>query len=76
MPVYDQRVRTKLDEVGLWKVVREQNISMCGILPTTVMIIAAKDLGATRAILVKHATSGDINGDYNSVVGYASIAIC
>lgn len=66
----------ELDEVGLWKKVREEKISMCGVLPTTAMIIAAKQLGATRAILVKHATSGDINGDYNSVVGYASIAVC
>ena len=33
-------------------------------------------LGATTARLVRHATSGDINGDYNAVVGYAAIVVC
>jgi len=32
-------------------------------------------LGATGARLIKHATSGDINGDYGHVVGYASILV-
>jgi AmmeMemoRadiSam system protein B len=48
---------------------------MCGFIPTTTMLIAAKKLGATRATLVKHATSGDINGDYTAVVGYAAIIV-
>ena len=48
---------------------------MCGFIPTTVMLIAAKQLGATRARLLKHATSGDINGDYGHVVGYASVLV-
>jgi|SRR5438105_1379841 len=64
-----------LDPRGLWRVVEEEDISMCGFIPTTAMLIAAKKLGATRARLVKHATSGDINGDYGHVVGYASILV-
>ena len=48
---------------------------MCGIIPTTVMLIAAKGLGAKQAELVRHATSGDVTGDYGSVVGYASLLI-
>ena len=39
------------------------------------MLVAANELGATNAQLVKHATSGDVNGDYGHVVGYASISI-
>ena len=64
-----------LDPEGLWRVVDEEDISMCGFIPTTTMLIAAKKLGASRARLIKHATSGDINGDYSHVVGYAAILI-
>lgn len=64
-----------LDPEGLWRVVDEQDISMCGFIPTTTMLVAAKKLGASRAKLIKHATSGDINGDYSHVVGYAAIII-
>ena len=65
----------ELDPRGLWDAVDEHDVSMCGFIPTTVMLIAAKQLGATRARLLKHATSGDINGDYGHVVGYAAIAV-
>jgi MEMO1 family protein len=64
-----------LDPRGLWHVVDEEDISMCGFIPTTTMLIAANKLGATRARLIKHATSGDINRDYSHVVGYASILV-
>jgi AmmeMemoRadiSam system protein B len=59
----------------LWRVVDEFDVSMCGFIPTTTMLIAAKQLGAKHARLLKHATSGEINGDYGHVVGYAGIAI-
>jgi MEMO1 family protein len=59
----------------LWRVVDEYDVSMCGFIPTSVMLIAANALGASSARLVKHATSGDVNGDYSHVVGYASIVI-
>ncbi|MGH9420275.1 MAG: AmmeMemoRadiSam system protein B [Thermoanaerobaculia bacterium] len=65
----------KLDPAGLWRVVDESDISMCGFIPTTTMLIAAKELGAKHARLIKHATSGDINGDYAHVVGYAAMVI-
>ena len=48
---------------------------MCGFIPTTTMLIAAKKLGASRSKLIKHATSGDINGDYSHVVGYAAMSV-
>lgn len=64
-----------LDPRGLWEVVEKEDISMCGFIPTTTMLIAALQLGAAQARLVKHATSGDINGDYSAVVGYASILV-
>jgi len=64
-----------LDPEALWRVVEEEDISMCGFIPTTTMLIAAKKLGATNARLIKHATSGDINGDYSQVVGYAAAIV-
>ena len=64
-----------LDARGLWDVVRTENISMCGFGPTVVMLTAAKLLGATSASLVKYATSGEVSGDYASVVGYAGIIV-
>jgi AmmeMemoRadiSam system protein B len=64
-----------LDPQELWRVVDEYDVSMCGFIPTTTMLLAAKRLGATSARLLKHATSGDINGDYGHVVGYAAISV-
>ncbi len=64
-----------LDAYGLWQVVTNEDISMCGFGPTVVMLTAAKLLGATSATLVKYATSGDVSGDYESVVGYAGIIV-
>lgn len=64
-----------LDARGLWEVVMNEDISMCGFGPTVVVLTAAKLLGATSATLVKYATSGDVSGDYNSVVGYAGIIV-
>ncbi len=64
-----------LDARGLWNVVMEEKISMCGLGPTVVMLTAAKRLGASSAALVKYATSGEVSGDYESVVGYAGIIV-
>jgi len=69
-----ERVLT-MDARGLWEVVMNEDISMCGFGPTIVMLTAAKLLGATSATLVKYATSGDVSGDYESVVGYAGIIV-
>ncbi len=72
-----QAIETVLDlnEDELLKRVDELNISMCGYAPTTALIAAAKELGATRAELVRYQTSGDVTGDYSAVVGYAGIII-
>ena len=53
-----------LDARGLWEVVMNEGITMCGFGPAIVMLTAAKLLGATSATLVKYATSGDVSGDY------------
>ncbi len=64
-----------LDAPGLYETVRSNEISMCGYAAATVMLTAAKALGATKAELAAYATSGDINGDRSAVVGYAGVII-
>ena len=65
----------KRDPRGVWRVADELGVSMCGFIPTTAMLVAANALGASQARLIKHATSGDVSGDYSQVVGYASLLI-
>jgi hypothetical protein len=60
---------------GLHQVVRRERISMCGYGPAVAMLTAAKILGASKAKLVKYATSGDVSLDHDHVVGYAGIVI-
>lgn len=64
-----------LDPRGLYDVVTQQDISMCGFGPAVAMLTAARQLGAKSAELVKYATSGDISGDRDMVVGYAGVAV-
>jgi hypothetical protein len=44
---------------------------MCGVIPTAVVLIAARELGASRVELVRYGNSGETSGDYSDVVGYA-----
>jgi hypothetical protein len=65
-----------LDPEGLYRTVRAERISMCGVIPVTVVLFAALRLGATSARLVKYATSGEVSRDFDQVVGYAGLAVC
>ena len=64
-----------LDPVGLFDVVRNHSISMCGVMPTTVTLSAAVALGATESTVVEYTHSGVVSGDYAQVVGYAGVII-
>jgi AmmeMemoRadiSam system protein B len=63
------------DPQGLLQVCRSQNITMCGVVPAAVMLVAARELGATQAELVAYGTSGDVTGDNRQVVAYAAVAV-
>lgn len=65
----------KLDEDLLAREVQNHRISMCGYAAAVIMLSAAKKLGAKKAELIKYQTSGDINQDKESVVGYAGIVV-
>jgi AmmeMemoRadiSam system protein B len=47
----------------------------CGRGALAAVLWAAKDLGADRVQILRHATSGDVTGDYSQVVGYGSAVI-
>lgn len=64
-----------LDPDGLHETVRRHGITMCGIAPTVLLLTAARLAGATSASLAKYATSGEVSGDTDSVVGYAGIVV-
>lgn len=64
-----------LDPEGLFGVVEREDISMCGYVPTTVALFAARALGAEHAELVRYGSSGDVSGDPSSVVGYAGVVV-
>lgn len=53
----------------------ETGATICGKFPVAVMMEACKALGGKHAKLLKYHTSGEITGDYSSVVGYGSIVI-
>jgi len=47
----------------------------CGLGALTAAMWAAQELGADKVQILHHATSGDVTGDYTSVVGYGAAAI-
>ena len=63
-----------LDEKTLDRVAEADSISICGIGPVTAAMDFSKRRGVTKAKLLSYKTSGDISGDYSSVVGYAAIS--
>jgi len=63
----------KLDAKGLFEVCREEQISMCGLGPAITMLTALHRLGVQTAELVRYATSGDVSGNRDEVVGYAGM---
>jgi len=69
-----ERILT-LDPQGLYRTVVEHDISMCGFVPTTVMLFTALALGARRAELVRYGNSAERNGDEQRVVGYAGVIV-
>lgn len=64
-----------LDAEGLHEVCEREEISMCGYIPTTVSLFAARELGAKRAELVRYGNSGEVTGDSSEVVGYAGVIV-
>lgn len=62
-----------LNSSQLYKVIQDNDASVCGPGPISVVIEVCKRLGIKEGKLLKYATSGDVSGIYDQVVGYASI---
>jgi AmmeMemoRadiSam system protein B len=64
-----------LNAEGLLKICRKESITMCGAMPAAVMIVAALELGAAKAEIIRYSTSGEVTGDNEHVVAYAAVTI-
>ena len=64
-----------IDPEGLFRTVLAENITMCGFLPATALLFAAREAGMSSAGVVARRDSGDETGDTSSVVGYAGVII-
>lgn len=70
--IKDKRALDKienLDALGLHETAQQEQISMCGVNPVTVMLLCSEKLGAQKAELIKHMTSGETSADKNRVWG-------
>jgi AmmeMemoRadiSam system protein B len=63
-----------MDEKIFYSVIEAQHVTACGYGPIAAVIVAAKGLGANEAKLLCYKSSGDVTGDYSSVVGYAAVS--
>src|ERR1700704_831133 len=64
-----------LDAKGFAAKVVQAEISICGYGPVTAMLVAAKQLGAKAATLLKYGTPSDVSRDFHMAVGYGAIAV-
>jgi AmmeMemoRadiSam system protein B len=83
---YTQKVANALDAVilqqieafnpdGVLRAEAEGRGFACGHGALAAVLWAAKHLGADRAKILHYATSGDVTGDYDQVVGYGAAVI-
>jgi AmmeMemoRadiSam system protein B/AmmeMemoRadiSam system protein A len=68
-----QAIQT-LDPRKVYETVRENRISMCGMYPCVIVMETLRQLDALhRSELVGYATSAEVNGQPDRVVGYAGM---
>jgi AmmeMemoRadiSam system protein B len=65
----------RMDPYELYRTVLDNKISMCGVIPVVIAILATKSLGAKQSNLIGYTDSGYISGDTSQVVGYAGVII-
>jgi len=58
----------------LYEVVRQKQISMCGLIPTVAALMTLQHLGLlNECYRVAYTTSAEVSGDRRAVVGYAGL---
>jgi len=65
----------RLDPYALYRTVLDNHISMCGVIPVVIAMLAAIGCGAEKVRLVDYTDSGYVSGDIDQVVGYAGLVI-
>ena len=65
---------TDMDAKGFYETIETKNITACGYAPITALITYANGADAKQVELLNYHNSGDITGDYSSVVGYAAVS--
>ena len=73
--LYAIEALNKFDIPEFYRRIGERGITACGYGPISAMLLACRELGGRKAELIHYATSGDVTGDNNEVVGYAAIAV-
>ncbi len=84
---YNYNVAKKMDSIalkylkegdaeGLLQSLENGEVEACGGGPMAVVLLTARLMKADKAYFLKYANSGDVTGDKNSVVGYASAVYC
>jgi hypothetical protein len=76
--VYDRSMLNQIEAFnpdGAFDLERAGKGFACGLGAFTAVMWAARELGADKVQILRHATSGDVTGDYSSVVGYGAVAI-
>jgi len=63
----------KMNIERFYQVLIEKRVTACGYGAMASTMVACKNLGATKGELLSYATSGDVSGDTESVVGYGAI---
>ena len=63
---------SEMNEFKLFEEVVQYNITMCGYGPVMATMSLSKRCGKSNSEILAYATSGDVTGDFTSVVGYAS----
>lgn len=62
----------EMNEFKLFEEVIQYNITMCGYGPVMTTILVSKMSDKNACEILEYKTSGDVTGDFTSVVGYAS----
>jgi AmmeMemoRadiSam system protein B len=66
----------RFDARGLAQLLEDERGHACGGGPMVAVMMAARELGARESRILAYGDSGDVSGETDSVVGYASAALC
>lgn len=76
--IYDTEMLRRVEAFApdeVFSAEKEQQGFACGLGALTAALWAAKALGGDSVKVLRHATSGDVTGDYSSVVGYGAAVV-